>query len=183
MAFIVIQKDVSPSNMLPAGKCGAVFAVGDPVYLDSNGVYQKAAASLLTVANASRLSAVGFCAQITQANEVINAFRKLTISDTSATYTIGGKVFLSATAATLTQTAPGVTYVNQVLGLAVSANDLYLSVTPALSALTGAVQRTGTSTGAISLAGVSYGAEAATIQALANEMQAALAAFGLIRGT
>jgi hypothetical protein len=183
MSFIATVKDSSPSNMLPAGKAGAVFAVGAPVYLDSNGVYQKAAASLLTVAPASRLFAIGFCAQVAQANEVINAYRKLNVSDTALTLTVGAPVYLSSTAGGLTQTSPDATYAQQIVGVATSAIDISLNASANVSSISAAVQRTGTSQGALTLNGTSYLAEAPSIQAIINEFRAALVALGIIRGS
>lgn len=191
MAFICVSPISAldaPGNRLPGGRAGAALTVGCPVYLDSNGVWQKAAASLLSVAHASRLYAVGFCSQIAQANEFISPVKRMIVRDTDLSLTVGAPVYLAASAGTVSQTAPAyATYVTQILGFANSAYEYVLDASKTQDIAAPSIKLTGANQALITVTAGTYGydsaASAAAVATLLLELRSTLVALGIWKGS
>lgn len=125
MSIKVMLVDDSPSNVLPAGPAGAALDAGELVYMDASGIWQKAQSVLNTAT--SRKDAIGVMWKDAQANEVVAPARCVRYRDTSKSFTIGSKVYLSDTAGGLTQTEP-TTKVRQVIGFANTATEVFIAV-------------------------------------------------------
>lgn len=128
--YYAVQVDPAPSNVLPGGIAGSALVCGDLVYMDSNGTWQKAQAvnwARDLVANITRKDAVGICWKAAQANEVISPVKRMRIRNSSG-QTIGGILYLSATAGAWTQTAPYMAQVRQPVGIAVSASEILFDI-------------------------------------------------------
>lgn len=113
-------------NVAPYGKAGVALSVGDLIYLDSAGVYQKAAASAAGTALASQTRALYVVIQDALIYEAVAAAR-ITLIDGFTGLVIGAPVYLSTTG-TMTQTSPGIGYIQQIIGYAISATEVLVNI-------------------------------------------------------
>jgi hypothetical protein len=118
------------ADVLPGAIAGSALSCGDLVYLDSAGAWQKAQAvtwAKAIPANVTRKDAVGVITADCQANEFISPVKWARFSGATA-LTIGGKIYLSATAGANTQTKPYEVQVQEVVGMAVSASEFLMDL-------------------------------------------------------
>jgi hypothetical protein len=115
------------SNVAPYGKAGVALSVGDPVYLDSAGAYQKAVAVAAGTALASQTNAMYVVIKDTLIYESVEAV-KFTILEGFTGLTIGAPVYLTATAGTISQTSPGIGYIQQIVGFAITATAVLINI-------------------------------------------------------
>lgn len=124
MAYYVDRCDYTPSNVLPSGAAGAALSIGDLVYMDSNGAWQKAD----QVANTAttRLDALGVMVQNALADQQVSPVRIADIRGYTG-LTIGAKQYLSDTAGGVTSTEP-TTNTRQVVGFARAADCIHFAI-------------------------------------------------------
>lgn len=108
---------------------GYTTAVGDLVYLDSSGVWQKADADASTTTYSGLL---GIAMEVAVSAACTVALPGSFVHATAfPTFTIGGTVYMSATAGVVTQTAPVTTdSAARILGWAVHADKMYFFPAP-----------------------------------------------------
>ena len=102
-------------------------AVGDLVYLDSSATWQKADADLSAAAYASMLGiALSVTASASPATVLLRGF--VYGATPFPTFTIGGAIYMSTTAAAVTQTAPsGTDSATRIVGFGVHADKMYFN--------------------------------------------------------
>lgn len=127
MAYNTVQVDHTPSNVLPCGKAGAAILTGVLVYLDSNGVWQKA--DQVSDEDGTRKDALACSWKDAQVNEQMSPVRSLILRGFSS-LTIGKKQYLSDTPGEITETEP-TTNTRQLVGYAVSATEINVHINPA----------------------------------------------------
>jgi len=120
MAYYTNKYDASVASVLPSGPAGVALAVGELVYMDSDGKWQKADA--VAIGDTTRKDALGVVAADQLANATFSPVKVAEIRGWSG-LTIGGKVFLSDTAGEVTQSEP-TTNVRQLVGFAISATEI-----------------------------------------------------------
>jgi len=118
MPYYTDRYSTEASNILPSGKAGVALAVGDLVYMDSNGQWQKA--DSVAVGDTTRKDAQGVIVQTALQYQMVSPVKVADIRGYSG-MTVGAKVYLSATAGEATTTAPTAT-IQQVVGFARSAS-------------------------------------------------------------
>ena len=116
MAYYAEKFSTETSNVLPGAQASVALAVGDTVYLDSNGKWAKAQS--VAVGSTSRKDAQGVIIRTALANEFISPVKVAELSGYSG-LTAGAKQYQSATAGTITETEPSTT-VRQEVGVAVT---------------------------------------------------------------
>lgn len=107
---------------------GYTTALGDLVYLDSSGTWQKADADASATTYSGWLG-IALQGSITSGNPLqvlLKGYAYMSVA--FPTFTIGGPVYMSATAGAMTQTAPTTTdSATRVLGFAVHADKMYFN--------------------------------------------------------
>jgi len=102
-------------------------AVGDLVYLDSSGTWQKADADLSTAAYSSML---GIALEVKSSGQAVKVLLRGYIYAITPfpTFTIGAPVYMSTTAGAVTQTAPtGTDSATRIVGYAIHADKMYFN--------------------------------------------------------
>jgi len=125
MAYKNVLVDETPCNILPGGIAGEAITAGDLVYLDSDGAWQLADAVANTAT--TRKDALGVAWKDAQANEFMSPARIARIRDTTASLTIGQKIYLSSTAGAYTVTEP-TTDIRQVVGIAIKSDEILFAI-------------------------------------------------------
>ena len=125
MAYQTVKLDESIANVHAGGVAGVDLLCGDLVYMDSDGKWQKAQATVL--ASQSKKTALAIMWKNGQTNLFVAPVKTLTIKGFTG-LTTGGKLYLSATAGQMSQTHPGDEYSTQVVGIAVSATEVLVDI-------------------------------------------------------
>jgi len=125
MAYKNVLVDETPCNILPGGIAGEAITAGDLVYLDSDGAWQLADA--VTNTATTRKDALGVAWKDAQANEFMSPVRIARIRDTTASLTIGQKIYLSDTAGAYSTTEP-TTNIRQVVGVAIKSDEILFAI-------------------------------------------------------
>lgn len=120
MAYYTNKFDASISSVCPSGAAGVALAVGELVYMDSNGKWQKADA--VAIGSATRKDALGVVVADQLANATFSPVKVAEIRGWTG-LTVGGKVYMSDTEGAVTQSEP-TTNVRQVVGYAISTTEI-----------------------------------------------------------
>jgi hypothetical protein len=130
MSYYCIGFSTEQSNVLPGAKAGVALAVGELVYLDSSGYWQKAAS--ITIAG-TRTDAVGVITRDCLAYEFVSPVKSAQFSGYSGT--VGAYFYLSTVAGAITETAPTATY-RQMVGFMQTADVAVFNVQAACGSIT-----------------------------------------------